>query len=45
MPVAVRCVAANVEVAALPADPDSDRLLSEFRRIYGEEAPDVGDVG
>ncbi len=44
-PVSVRCVAANVEVAPLPDDPDSDRLLSEFKRIYGDEAADVGDVG
>jgi DNA polymerase-3 subunit gamma/tau len=45
MAVSVRCVAANVEVAALPSDPDSDRLLSEFKRIYGDDAADVGDVG
>jgi DNA polymerase-3 subunit gamma/tau len=45
MPVSVRCVAANVEVAPLPEDPDSARLLSEFKRIYGDDASDVGDVG
>jgi DNA polymerase-3 subunit gamma/tau len=45
MPVSVRCVAANVEVAPLPEDPDSTRLLSEFKRIYGDDAVDVGDVG
>jgi DNA polymerase-3 subunit gamma/tau len=45
MPVSVRCVAANVEVAPLPPDPDSDRLLSEFKRIYGDDAADVGDIG
>ncbi len=45
MPVSVRCVAANVEVAPLPEDPDSARLLSEFKRIYGDDAVDVGDVG
>jgi DNA polymerase-3 subunit gamma/tau len=45
MPVSVRCVAANVEVAPLPEDPDSARLLSEFKRIYGDDAGDVGDVG
>jgi DNA polymerase III subunit gamma/tau len=44
MPVSVRCVAANVEVSPLPADPDSSRLLTEFRRIYGEDVVDVGDV-
>ena len=45
MPVSVRCVAANVEVAPLPEDPDSARLLTEFKRIYGDDAVDVGDVG
>ena len=44
IPVSVRCVAANVEVSPLPEDPDSTRLLTEFRRIYGEDAVDVGDV-
>jgi DNA polymerase-3 subunit gamma/tau len=45
MPVSVRCVAANVEIAPLPQDPDSTRLLSEFKRIYGDAVVDVGDVG
>jgi DNA polymerase-3 subunit gamma/tau len=45
MPVSVRCVAANVEVAQLPEDPDGARLLVEFKRIYGDDAIDVGDVG
>jgi DNA polymerase-3 subunit gamma/tau len=45
MPVSVRCVAANVEFSALPDDTDGTRLLSEFRRIYGDEIVDVGDVG
>jgi DNA polymerase-3 subunit gamma/tau len=44
MPVSVRCVAANVEVVALHEDPDGARLLTEFRRIYGDDAVDVGDV-
>ena len=44
MPVSVRCVAANIEVAPLPADTDSSRLLTEFRRIYGDDVVDVGDV-
>ncbi|MGD0121930.1 MAG: DNA polymerase III subunit gamma/tau [Candidatus Limnocylindrales bacterium] len=44
MPVSVRCVAANVEVSTLPADPDSTRLLTEFRRIYGEDVVDVTDI-
>jgi DNA polymerase-3 subunit gamma/tau len=45
MPVSVRCVAANVEFSALPDDTDGTRLLSEFRRIYGDDIVDVGDVG
>ena len=45
MPVSVRCVAANVEFSALPEDTDGTRLLSEFRRIYGDDIVDVGDVG
>jgi DNA polymerase-3 subunit gamma/tau len=45
IPVSVRCVAANVEVSPLPTDPDSSRLLTEFRRIYGDDVVDVGDVG
>jgi DNA polymerase-3 subunit gamma/tau len=45
MPVSVRCVAANVEFSTLPEDPDGTRLLSEFRRIYGDDIVDVGDVG
>jgi DNA polymerase-3 subunit gamma/tau len=45
IPVTVHCVAANVEVSPLPADPDSSRLLTEFRRIYGDDVVDVGDVG
>jgi len=45
MPVSVRCVAANVEFSALPEDTDGARLLSEFRRIYGDDIVDVGDVG
>jgi len=44
MPVSVRCVAANIEVSPLPEDHDSTRLLTEFRRIYGEDVVDVGDV-
>ena len=44
IPVSVRCVAANVEVAPLPGDPDSARLLNEFKRIYGDDAVDIGDV-
>ena len=44
MPVSVRCVAANVEISSLPEDPDGTRLLTEFRRIYGDDVVDVGDV-
>jgi DNA polymerase-3 subunit gamma/tau len=44
MPVSVRCVAANVEISPLSEDPDGTRLLTEFRRIYGDDVVDVGDV-
>jgi DNA polymerase III subunit gamma/tau len=44
MPVAVRCVAANVELSVLPEGTDGTRLLTEFRRIYGDDIVDVGDV-
>jgi DNA polymerase III subunit gamma/tau len=44
VPVTVRCVAANVEVAQIPEDPDGARLLTEFRRIYGDDAADVKEI-
>jgi DNA polymerase-3 subunit gamma/tau len=44
MPVSVRCVAANVEISPLSEDPDGTRLLTEFRRIYGDDVVDVGNV-
>jgi DNA polymerase-3 subunit gamma/tau len=44
MSVSVRCVAANVEVSPLPEDGDSTRLLTEFRRIYGDDVVDVQNV-
>jgi DNA polymerase-3 subunit gamma/tau len=44
MPVSVRCVAANVEISAMPDDPDGSRLLTEFRRIYGDDVVDVENV-
>jgi DNA polymerase-3 subunit gamma/tau len=45
IPVTVRCVAANVEVAQISEDPDGARLLTEFRRIYGDDASDVKEIG
>lgn len=44
VPVSVRCVAANVEVAPVPDGQDGGRLLSEFRKIYGDDVVDVGEV-
>jgi DNA polymerase-3 subunit gamma/tau len=41
--VGIRCVVANVEIAATPA-PDEGFLLSEARRIFGEDLVDVGEV-
>jgi DNA polymerase-3 subunit gamma/tau len=43
--VAVRCVAANVELAPPPAvDADADRLLAEARRIFADDLVDVGEI-
>ncbi|HEX7491635.1 MAG TPA: DNA polymerase III subunit gamma/tau [Candidatus Limnocylindrales bacterium] len=44
IPVSVRCVAANVEVAPVSVDQDGSRLMSEFRKIYGDDVVDVGEV-
>ena len=44
VPVSVRCVAANVEVAPLPADPDTGRLVDEFKKIFGDDVVDVDTV-
>ena len=41
--VGIRCVVANVEIAAPPAA-DEGFLLSEARRIFGEDLVDVGEV-
>ncbi len=43
-PVSVRFVATNVELIPPPDDPDAARLLTEFKRIYGDDVVDVGDV-
>ena len=39
-PVTVRCVVANVELAA----PGSDDLVAEARRIFADELADVGEI-
>jgi len=44
VPVSVKCVATNVEVSSLPKEGGGDRLLSEFNRIFNDEAGDVGEV-
>lgn len=44
VPVSVRCVAANVEVASLPGGPEGTKLMDEFRRIFGDDVIDVGNV-
>jgi hypothetical protein len=44
-PVAVRCVASNVEVIEPePDDTDAARLLAEARRIFADDLIDVGEV-
>ncbi len=45
-PVAVRCVATNVDLSPPPlADPDGARLVAEARRIFADDLVDVGEVG
>jgi DNA polymerase-3 subunit gamma/tau len=45
-PVAVRCVATNIEpVVDLPEDDDNARLVAEARRIFADDLVDIGDVG
>ncbi len=45
-PVAIKCVATNLDLAApTPEDPDASRLLSEARRIFADDLVDVGEVG
>jgi DNA polymerase-3 subunit gamma/tau len=44
-PVAVSCVATNVDLAPEPVDAEGARLLAEARRIFAEDLPDVGEVG
>jgi DNA polymerase-3 subunit gamma/tau len=44
-PVAVDCVATNVDLAPAPVDAEGARLLAEARRIFAEDLPDVGEVG
>ena len=43
--VGVRCVVANIELPATPAAGDDDFLLTEARRIFGDDLADVGEVG
>jgi DNA polymerase-3 subunit gamma/tau len=45
-PVIVRCVATNLDVLPpLPTDEEAAFVLAEARRIFGEEAADVREVG
>ncbi len=41
--VGVRCVVANIEVPA-PPDTETDDLLAEARRIFGDDLVDVDEV-
>lgn len=42
--VGVRCVVANIELPAAPAADDDDFLLTEARRIFGDDLAEVGEV-
>ncbi len=45
-PVAVRCVATNIDVVPdLPSDEEAEWILTEARRIFGEEGADTAEVG
>ncbi len=45
-PVAVRCVATNLDVLpALPSDAEAAWLLSEAKRIFGDDAAEAEEVG
>jgi DNA polymerase-3 subunit gamma/tau len=45
-PVAVRCVATNLDVVPdLPTDEEAAWILAEARRIFGEEGADPAEVG
>jgi len=45
-PVAVRCVATNIDVLPeLPSDDEAAWILAEARRIFGEEGADPAEVG
>ena len=43
-PVAVQCVATNIDLAPAPNDADGARLLAEARRIFADDLPDVEEV-
>jgi DNA polymerase-3 subunit gamma/tau len=42
--VSVRCIATNVVPEPLPPGDDAERLLSEARRIFADDLPDVPEV-
>jgi hypothetical protein len=45
-PVAVRCVATNLDLLPdLPSDDEAAWLLSEARRIFGDEAAEAEEIG
>jgi hypothetical protein len=43
-PVVVRCVATNLDLADPVVEPDTDRLLSEARRIFADDLAEVSEV-
>jgi DNA polymerase-3 subunit gamma/tau len=42
--VVVRCVATNLDLAGPAAEPDTDRLLAEARRIFADDLTEVSEV-
>jgi hypothetical protein len=43
-PVAVRCIATNIDVVPIPADSDAAFVLAEAKRIFADDLVDVGEV-
>ena len=43
-PVAVRCIATNIDVVPIPSDSDAAFVLAEAKRIFADDLVDVGEV-
>jgi hypothetical protein len=43
-PVAVRCIATNIDVVPIPSDSEAAFVLAEAKRIFADDLVDVGEV-